>query len=62
MKCDLCDHYGEVTLVEDDTVRDKRMKRKFHYTSMHLCDACLKEWRGTVRRGRAVAGLTERGR
>lgn len=43
MRCDLCGGVATVT-VENDMVRDKRMRRKHYYNVLQVCDKCRWTW------------------
>ena len=44
-KCDVCGR-GDRTIyfVENDKVRDGRMRRAHYYNVMHVCEDCYHEW------------------
>jgi hypothetical protein len=43
VRCDLCGGAATVT-VENDQVRDKRMRRKHYYNVIQVCDKCRGAW------------------
>ena len=44
-KCDVC--WGAdrpMYFLENDRVRDKRLRRKYQYNVLCICDKCYREW------------------
>lgn len=44
MKCEVCGRQCEAVAFENDQVRDKRMKRRYYYNVVHVCENCYREW------------------